>query len=160
LIGFVGNEGVAIFRIRVGREIGSAALIADGYHARVDGWTSLAVLVGALGAWFGYPLADPITGLVNPVAIFGLAAQSSNEILTRMLGGVGPRVMEVIRHTADHLVDVKEITDVRARWLGHRLHAEINIAVDAQLTIAAAHAVASDLRHRLLHALPHLSLVV
>src|SRR3954451_20484665 len=44
IIGFVGNEVVAIFRIRVGREINSAALIADGYQARVDGWTSLSVL--------------------------------------------------------------------------------------------------------------------
>src|SRR5215218_9952156 len=59
LVGFVGNEAVAIFRIRVGRQIGSAALIADGYHARTDGWTSLAVVLGAVGVWLGYPLADP-----------------------------------------------------------------------------------------------------
>src|SRR5712691_5006697 len=55
VIGFVGNEAVAVFRIRVGRQIGSAALVADGYHARIDGWTSLAVLVGAIGVWAGYP---------------------------------------------------------------------------------------------------------
>jgi cation diffusion facilitator family transporter len=60
IIGFLGNEAVAMFRIRVGREISSVALIADGYHARVDGWTSLAVLFGAIGVWLGYPLADPI----------------------------------------------------------------------------------------------------
>ena len=55
---------VAIFRIRVGKEIGSAALVADGYHARVDGLTSFGVFFGAVGVWLGYPLADPIVGLV------------------------------------------------------------------------------------------------
>jgi cation diffusion facilitator family transporter len=69
-IGFIGNEAVAIFRIRVGRRIGSAALIADGQHARIDGWPSLAVLVGVLGVWFGYPMADPIVGLIITIAIF------------------------------------------------------------------------------------------
>ncbi len=49
VVGFLGNEAVAVFRIRVGREIGSAALVADGYHARTDGWASLAVLAGAVG---------------------------------------------------------------------------------------------------------------
>ncbi|OLD58185.1 MAG: cation-efflux pump, partial [Armatimonadetes bacterium 13_1_40CM_3_65_7] len=160
VIGFLGNEGVAIFRIRVGREISSAALVADGYHARVDGWTSLAVLAGALGVWLGYPLADPIVGLAITAAIFGIVVQTSKEIFTRMLDGVDPAVVDEIRHTADRVADVKEVTDIRARWLGHRLHAEVNIAVDSHLTIAQAHAVAAEVRHRLLHALPNLSLVV
>jgi cation diffusion facilitator family transporter len=160
VVGFVGNEGVALFRIRVGREIGSAALVADGYHARVDGWTSLAVLVGAAGIWLGYPLADPIVGLVITVAIFGIVVQSGKEIFTRMLDGVDPAVVDEIRHAAEHVAAIREVTDIRARWLGHRLHAEVNIAVESHLTVAKAHAVAADLRHRLLHAVPHLSLVV
>jgi cation diffusion facilitator family transporter len=160
VIGFVGNEGVALFRIRVGREIGSAALVADGYHARIDGWTSLAVLVGAAGIWLGYPLADPIVGLVITVAIFGIVVQSGREIFARMLDGVDPAVVDEIRHAAEHVAAIREVTDIRARWLGHRLHAEVNIAVESHLTVAKAHAVAADLRHRLLHAVPHLSLVV
>ena len=160
LIGFLGNEGVAIFRIRVGREIGSAALIADGYHARVDGWTSLAVMAGAIGVWLGYPLADPIIGLIITAAIFGIVVQSAREIFTRMLDGVDPAIVDDIRHTAEQAPNVHEITDVRARWIGHRLHAEVNIAVASDLTIAEGHAVAADLRHRLLHAIPHLWLVV
>src|SRR5262249_8374643 len=149
IIGFVGNEAVAIFRIRVGREIGSAALVADGYHARVDGWTSLAVLVGALGVWLGYPLADPIVGLAITTAIFGIVLQTGKEIFTRILDGVDSAVIDEIRHTADHLADVKEVTDIRARWLGHRLHTEVNIAVDSHLTVVQAHTIAAELRHRL-----------
>jgi cation diffusion facilitator family transporter len=160
IVGFVGNEGVAIFRIRVGREISSAALIADGYHARVDGWTSLAVLFGAVGVWFGYPLADPIVGLTITAAIFAIVIQSAKSIFFRMLDGAEPRIIDEIRHAAEHVPQVKEVAEVRARWLGHRLHAELNIAVDPQLTIAEAHAVAAEVRHQLLHHLNHLSLVV
>jgi cation diffusion facilitator family transporter len=160
ILGFLGNEGVAIFRIRVGREISSAALIADGYHARVDGWTSLAVLFGAVGVWLGYPLADPIIGLLITAAIVGIVIQSGKSIFFRMLDGAEPKIIAEIRHTTEHAPQVKEVSEVRARWLGHRLHAELNIAVDPQLTIAQAHAVAADVRHRLLHHLDYLSLVV
>jgi cation diffusion facilitator family transporter len=146
IVGFLGNEGVAIFRIRVGREISSAALIADGYHARVDGWTSLAVLFGAVGVWLGYPLADPIVGLFITAAIFGIVIQSGKSIFIRMLDGAEPKVIAEIRHAAEHVP--------------HRLHVELNIAVDPRLTIAQAHAVAAEVRHQLLHQLDYLSLVV
>lgn len=63
IIGFLGNELVAVYRIRTGQEIGSATLVADGYHARTDGFTSLAVLAGTIGAWLGFPLLDPLVGL-------------------------------------------------------------------------------------------------
>src|SRR5215217_7863863 len=160
IIGFLGNEAVAMFRIRVGREINSAALIADGYHARVDGWTSLAVLFGAVGVWLGYPLADPVIGLLITAAIFGIVIQNGKSIFTRMLDGADPHVIDELRHAAEHVPQVKEVTEVRARWLGHRLHAELNIAVDPQLTISQAHAIAAEVRHQLLHHLDYLSLVV
>ena len=160
LVGFVGNEAVAVFRIRVGRRIGSAALIADGHHARVDGWTSLAVLVGVVGVWFGYPLADPVVGLIITVAIFGIVIQSGKQIFARMLDGVDPHVIDQIRHAAAHVPQVKEVTDVRARWLGHRLHAEVNVTLPSQMTLRDAHSVAEEVRHQLLHHLKYLSLVV
>jgi divalent metal cation (Fe/Co/Zn/Cd) transporter len=116
-----------------GREINSAALIADGYDARIDGWTSLAVLFGEVGVWLGYPLAG----------IFGIVIQSGKSIFFRMLDGAEPQVIDELRHTAEHVPQVKEVTEVRARWLGHRLH-ELNLAVDPQLTIAQAHAVAAE----------------
>src|SRR5215217_5672852 len=130
LVGFLGNEGVAIFRIRVGRQIGSAALIADGYHARTDGWTSLAVLVGAVGVWLGYPLADPIVGLLIAAAILVIVWQSGKMVFTRFLDGVDPEITDEIRHAASHAEGVEDVSEVRARWLGHRLRAEVNIAVD------------------------------
>ena len=160
IVGFLGNEAVAFFRIRVGQEINSAALVADGYHARVDGWTSLAVLFGAVGVWLGYPLADPIIGLLITATILGIVIQSGKSIFFRMLDGAEPNVIDELRHAAEHVPQVKEVTEVRARWLGHRLHAELNVAVDPELTIAQAHAIAAEVRHQLLHRLDYLSLVV
>src|SRR5216684_3407067 len=157
IVGFLGNEGVAIFRIRVGREISSAALIADGYHARVDGWTSLAVLVGAVGVWLGYPLADPIVGLLITAAIFGIVIQSGKSIFTRMLDGAEPQVIDEIRHVTGHVPQVREVTEVRARWLGHQLLAEVNIAVDAALTVEEGHEIAADVHRQLMAHLPFLA---
>ena len=118
LIGFVGNEWVAVFRIRVGREIASAALIADGYHARTDGLTSLAVVLGALGVWLGFPAADPLIGLVITAMIVGIVWQATTVVFTRLLDGVDPAVLAEIRHAVQHTPAVQEITQVRAQMGG------------------------------------------
>jgi cation diffusion facilitator family transporter len=157
LVGFLGNEAVAIFRIRVGRQIASAALVADGYHARTDGWTSLAVLVGAVGVWFGYPLLDPVVGLLIAAAILVIVWQSAKMVFSRLLDGVEPEAIEKIRHAASHVSGVEDVSEVRARWLGHRLHAEVNIAVDPELLVAEGHAVAREVNHQLLHRLSYLN---
>jgi cation diffusion facilitator family transporter len=157
VVGFLGNEAVAIFRIRVGKEIGSAALVADGYHARVDGLTSLAVLFGAVGVRLGFPAADPIVGLLITVAIFRIVWQSGKSIFTRLLDGVEPEVIEDIKHAVNRTPGVADISEVRVRWLGHRLHAELNIAVDPDITVEEGHAIAKDARHQLLHHLRYLS---
>jgi len=120
VIGFLGNEAVAVFRIKVGRQMNSAALIADGYHARTDGLTSLAVVVGAAGVWFGFPLADPIIGLLITIAIFGIVWQSARAVLTRILDGVGPEILDEIQHAAGHVSGVERVTEAKARWLGQK----------------------------------------
>jgi cation diffusion facilitator family transporter len=160
LVGFLGNEAVAIFRVKVGHAIGSAALIADGYHARVDGWTSLAVLVGALGVWLGYPLADPVIGLVITAAILWLVWQSGTMVLHRALDGVDPEVIHELRHAAAHVSEVQAVTEVQARWVGHYLRAEVSIAVASALSVAEAHAIAKEVRHQLLHHVRYLSGVI
>jgi cation diffusion facilitator family transporter len=156
VVGFVGNEAVAVFRIRVGKQIGSAALIADGYHARVDGWTSLAVLIGAIGVWAGYPLADPVIGLLIAAAIFVLVWQSGRSLVVRMLDGIDPGTLDAVAQAASHVPRVEEVTDVRARWIGHRLHADVSITVPRGLSVTEGHDVAREVRHQLLHHLSHL----
>lgn len=157
ILGFFGNEAVAQFRIKVGKEIGSAALIADGQHARVDGLTSLAVLIGVVGIWLGYPLTDSVVGLLITVAILRIVWQSGKSIFARLLDGVDPQVIDEIRHAVNHTPGVGEVTEVRIRWLGHRLRAELNIAVSPDLSVAEGHGIANEVRHQLLHHLRYLS---
>jgi cation diffusion facilitator family transporter len=157
IIGFAGNEMVALFRIRIGKQINSAALVADGYHARVDGLTSLGVLFSAVGLWLGYPLADPIIGLLITAAILPIVWESGKAVLGRLLDGVDPEVVDEITHAINHTQGVRDVTEVRLRWSGHRLHAEVNLAVSPKLSVAEGHAIAVEARHQLLHHLPYLS---
>ncbi|MBN9077902.1 MAG: cation transporter [Rhizobiales bacterium] len=156
-VGFLGNEIVAGFRIRVGREINSAALIADGHHARTDGLTSLAVVVGGIGVWLGFPLADPIIGLVITIAIFGIVWQSARSVLTRMLDGLEPGVLDEIHHAAAHVPGIAEVVDAKARWIGHKLHAEVAIAVDERLLVSEAGKIAEALEGELFAHMPALA---
>ena len=159
IVGFLGNEAVAVFRIRVGREINSAALIADGYHARTDGFTSLAVVLGALGVWAGFPLADPIVGLAITAAIFVIVWQSARAVFTRMLDGVEPEILDEIDHVGEHVAGVDRVHAVQARWLGHRLHAELSVQIDPALPLARAQEIVAEMRAELFAHLPVLSQV-
>ena len=157
IIGFLGNEGVAIFRIKVGKEMGSAALIADGYHARTDGIASLSVLVSAIGVYFGYPLADPIIGIMMTLLILRIVWESSAAVFTRILDGVDPEVPDQIKEQAAKAKGVQEVSEVRVRWLGHRMHAELNVTVAEGLSVEQGHDIANTVRHELLHNLKFLS---
>lgn len=156
IVGFAGNEAVAVFRIRVGREIQSAALIADGYHARVDGLTSLAVVLGAIGVSLGFPLADPVVGLIITVMIFGIVWQSARAVFTRLLDGVDAEVTAELRHTIERVPGILGIEDVRTRWMGHRLHAEADIRVNGTLTVADGMQLKRKLRSTAVSHLPAL----
>lgn len=155
--GFIGNEAVALFRIRIGKEIGSAALVADGYHARADGYSSLGVLVGAAGVWLGLPWADPAAGVIITAMILKIAWDSGREVFVRMLDGVDPEVVDEVRQAAKSAAGVEDVAEVRIRWLGHRMRAELNVAVKGGLSVEQGHAVAEEVRHQLLHHLKYLS---
>jgi cation diffusion facilitator family transporter len=156
VIGFVGNEVVAAYRIRVGRRIGSAALVADGRHARADGFTSLAVVVGALGVLAGFPLADPVVGLVITLAILVVLRGAARDIYHRLMDAVNPSLTEMALACVAATPGVREVGSFRVRWIGHRLHAETGIEVDLGLDLIAAHEIANTVHHRLLHTVPKL----
>jgi cation diffusion facilitator family transporter len=157
IAGFLGNEVVAVYRIRVGGEIGSAALVADGYHARVDGLTSFAVLPGAVGVYLGFPLADPLVGLAITAVILGIVWQSGKVVFARMLDGVEPGVVEDLREAAARVPGVKAAAEARARWIGHRLHAEVSVSVDPGVTVAQGHALALEVRRLLMAEIENLA---
>ena len=160
VIGFAGNEAVAVFRIRVGRRIGSAALVADGHHARVDGLTSLAVVAGAAGVALGLPLADPIVGLLISAVILRVAWQASRSLGERLLDGVEPEVGRRIGEVAAGVEGVRAVNAVRARWQGHVIRAEVDAEIDRRMLVAEADALSTRIAHRLAHDIPHFGTVV
>lgn len=131
IIGFLGNEAVAVYRIRVGRKIGSAALVADGIHARTDGFTSLAVVVGGIGVLLGFPLADPIVGLLISAMIAVLLVGTVRSVGRRLMDGVEPELVDRAEHTLEHLAEVESVERVRMRWVGHRLHGDALVRTSA-----------------------------
>jgi cation diffusion facilitator family transporter len=159
LIGFAGNELVARYRITVGQRIGSAALVADGLHARTDGFTSLAVVAAAAGAWAGWEWADPVVGLAITVAVGFVLKDAAGQVYRRLMDAVDPALVDTAEQRLATTPGVRAVSAVRLRWIGHRLHAETALAVDADLSVAAAHAIAVDAEHRLLHAVPRLASV-
>lgn len=157
LVGFAGNEWVARYRIRVGRDIGSAALVADGLHARTDGFTSLAVLLGAGGSALGWQLADPIVGLAITAAIVLVLRDAAREVFRRVLDAVDPALVDRAEGALREVPGVREVGELRLRWIGHRLRAEVAVVVDGEATVRQAHAIAVDAEHALLHAVPRLT---
>jgi len=157
VVGFVINEGAAIFRIQIGKQINSQALIADGYHARTDGWSSLAVLFGAIGVWLGFRLADPIVGIIITLVILKTTWNSAKEVFARAIDGVDPEVIEKIHHAVSHTKGVKKVSNLRARWIGHKLHTEMTIVVDKTLSLLEAHRIVGEVESDLKSHIPHLS---
>lgn len=160
VIGFIGNELVARYRISVGRRIGSAALVADGLHARTDGFTSLAVLLSAGGLALGWAWADPVVGLAIMLAILFVLKDAAREVYRRLMDAVDPKLVDRAESTLRETEGVTGVGAVRLRWMGHQLRAECEIVVDGDLTVAQGHAIAVDAEHRLIHAIPRLTMAL
>lgn len=160
VLGFAGNELVARWRIKVGRRIGSAALVADGVHARTDGFTSLAVVLGAGGVALGFPAADPIIGLLITAAILFALRGAAREVFRRLMDAVDPASVDLVEHAASQVPGVLGAGSVRMRWIGHSLRAELSVAVDAELSVQEAHRIAHEVEHRLVHTVPRLAAAV
>ena len=150
---------MAVYRIRVGRRIGSAALVADGLHARTDGFTSLAVLLGADGVALGWQRADPVVGLFITLAILLVLKDAAREVYRRLMDAVDPSTVDEAERVLAGTPGVLGVNRLRMRWVGHQLHAETDVVVDDTLTLVDAHAIAVDAEHRLLHAVPRLTAV-
>jgi len=151
VIGFIGNELVAVYKINTGRKIESAALVADGYHARTDGLTSLAAAAGILFAWLRFPIADALIGLLISVFVLILTYRSGKELIIRLVDGVSPKLRDEVEHLCRHHKEVQDIYDIRARWSGRKILAEITLALNPTLNLEAAHQIAEEVRHTLLH---------
>lgn len=160
LIGFVGNEAVAMLQIRMGKRIGSDAMVADGQHARIDGITSLAVLIAVFGAWINIPILDPVIGVLIGVAIIGIAWHAITKVFFRLMDAVDPGIVSRIEHFAEQVEGIDEIVKLRVHWVGHRLYTEITASIDEALTLVEGHAISRRVQETLTEAIPAMAEVV
>ena len=156
LVGFVGNELVAIMQIRVGRRIGSDAMIADGQHALIDGLTSLAVLIAVIGTLIGLPILDPIVGVVIALAIVGITWNAIKAIWYRMMDAVDPHLAEHVEAHVLELEGVLAIETLRLRWVGHRMYGVMKVALPADTTLEASEEIVRAVQHEARHVIPQL----
>ncbi|MEO0943083.1 MAG: cation diffusion facilitator family transporter [Cyanobacteria bacterium J06642_12] len=169
-VGFIGNEIVAVFRVRVGREINSAALIADGYHAMADGLVSLAVLLSAMGVSLGYSWADPVIGLAISAVLLKIVWESGQTVFSRLLDGVEPEVLDSLHHAIAHVPEIEteafaergvsRISNLRTRWLGHRLHVEMDMILPPNLSLQETQEITNTVEKQLKTHVPYLGLTV
>lgn len=151
LVGALGNELVARYRIRIGRSIGSEALITDGRHARTDALTSLAVVAAGIGAAFGASWIDPVAGLVVAVPMMWLLVKSARRILRRLSDGIEPEVVDDVAATITEVDGVEDVEALRVRWHGHQLRVTASVSVNPDLTVRQGHDIAHNVEHELLH---------
>ncbi len=156
VVGFIGNEAVALLQIRTGRKIGSAAMIADGLHARTDGLTSLAVLGAVGGTLIGLPILDPLIGLLIGVTIVFITRNAVLQVGARLMDAIDPALLHRMEHAIEDVAGVGRIVSLRARWVGHQIFAEMTITVDAARGIGESHAIAEAVRAALAKAVRHL----
>jgi hypothetical protein len=76
-----------------------------------------------------------------------------------MLDGVDPAMVGEIRHSAEHVKGIKKVLDIKARWLGHRLYADVAVLVDEALSVSEADQIADTLKHEMIAHIPALSVV-
>ncbi|GAB2526576.1 cation diffusion facilitator family transporter [Paramicrobacterium agarici] len=154
-IGFLGNEAVAIYRIRVGGKIGSAALVADGIHARTDGFTSLGVVLGGFGVLVGFPLADPIIGLLISAMIVVLLIGTVRSVGRRLMDGVEPELLDRVENAIGRVPAVTTIDRVRLRWVGHRLYGEAIVHIP-DVSLLRANRIAIEVEDSVKQHLPNI----
>lgn len=156
LVGVLGNEAVARYKISTGRRIGSVALEADGVHSRQDGLVSLAAVLGLLGVAVGWDWADGAAGLLITATIALMVVTTARQVLGRALDAVEPALLEQVAAIAAAVPGVQGVHEVRARWAGRALWASLTVELPAAMPLAEVHAVAEQVRHALFHAIPSL----
>ncbi len=149
VLGAAGNEFVARYRMRAGRRIGSAALVADGVHARTDALTSLAVAAGAIAVLAGYPRADALVGILISVMILLVLKDASLAIYARMMDAVDPRLVRRAEQAAAEVPGVGAVARLRMRWVGHRLYVDVDIATAGEVDGASSRSIADGVRSRI-----------
>jgi cation diffusion facilitator family transporter len=147
------NEGIFHYTRIVGEKINSPAIVANAWHHRSDAISSIAALIGILGAHFGYPIMDPLAGGVVALMIlkvgYGILTDGLRDLMDT---GLSEDQTQEIQQIIDDIPEVKTFHDLRTRTLGGEIFMDVHILVDTDLTVTEGHAAAEQVRRSLINA--------
>lgn len=153
VIGIVGNQVVARYKLIVGRRIGSATLVADARHSWLDALSSAGALVGLIAVALGQPWGDPVAGLAITAFICHVGYEVTSDVVRRLADGVDPEVIHAAEAAAGTVPGVVH-AHARARWTGRTLRVEIEGWVDPDLTARESDALGRQVADALARRLP------
>ncbi len=142
-VGILGNQIVARYKLRVGRRIQSATLIADAQHSWLDALSSAGAMIGLIGVAAGLPWADAVAGLIVTAFICHVGFEVTRDLLRHLMDGVEPGVLTTSVAAACQVSGV-EHAHVRGRWMGGTLLIEVDGFVAPGTTVEAGEAIGQD----------------
>ncbi|MBV9793319.1 MAG: cation transporter [Actinobacteria bacterium] len=140
VLGIVGNQVVARYKLVVGRRIRSATLVADARHSWLDALSSAGALAGLIAVAAGQHWGDPVAGLAVTLFIGHVGWEVTTDVVGRLADGVEPEVITAAEAAAGDLPGVVH-AHARARWTGRVLRVEVEAWVDPGLTAREADAL-------------------
>ncbi|MCH8311716.1 MAG: cation transporter [Nitrospinae bacterium] len=147
------NEGIFHYTRIVGERTNSPAIIANAWHHRSDAISSVAVLIGILGAHFGYPVMDPLAGGVVALMILKVGYDILTDGLRDLMDtGLSEDQTQEFQKIIDGIPEVIKFHDLRTRTLGGEIFIDVHILVDTDLTVTEGHAAAERVRRSLINA--------
>jgi cation diffusion facilitator family transporter len=136
VIGVVGNQWVARYKLKVGREIKSAPLIVDARHSWLDAVSSAGALLGLVGVAGGFRQADPIAGFAISLFIVRIGLEATRDVVVRLMDAQDEELADAARAAAREVVGPGGVGDVRVRWLGRQVEVRLVVRLPGNLALA------------------------
>ena len=134
------KEAIFHYTKRAAEQISSQLLLANAWHSRSDALSSVAVLVGLLGVYFGYPWADRLASIIVALLIGKMAVTMIWDNLAELVDTApSPELIEQIKTTANSLKNVVAPHDVRARSMAGKIYLDMHIHVPSHASVSEGH---------------------
>ena len=148
VVSIVVKEGMFRYTMHYARKLDSSAFKADAWHHRSDAMSSVGAFAGIGLARLGFPIMDPIAGLVIAVLILKVAYDIFKDAIAKMLDtSVGKDFERSVRKFIEEQPDVRHIDVLRTRQFGNRIYVDLEIAVRRDMSLVEAHNIAENV-HR------------
>ena len=161
VFGILVNFSVSEYIINIGKKIKSPAIIADGQHQKTDIFSSVAVLVGVIVSNIGYPILDPIIGLVIGFLILKTAYDIGKANLDNIMGKLpSQEFLDKIKEIADNTPPAQEAHNIKVDYLGSYAVVTLHVKLDGSLTLDETHEIVHQVQDNIIREMPEVKYVM